>query len=125
MFFPTYDDAVDLNRFVVLRDGGLAGVRDSGILESAIESARMSFDGTDLYGSVEEKASRVAYETVSQHPFVDGNKRTGMAVLAAVLRGNDIMFKPRRSKLYDMFLALANGSSDYYDLLDFVKSSIE
>ena len=65
-------------------------MRDFGLLESALESAYATFDGQELYPSKEEKGARLGYALISNHAFVDGNKRIGMYVMLTFLEVNGI-----------------------------------
>ena len=70
--------------------GGDAGVRDYGLLDSALESAYQTFDGEELFPSKEEKAAKLGFSLISNHAFVDGNKRIGMYVMLTFLEMNGI-----------------------------------
>jgi death-on-curing protein len=82
MRYLTLGEILDLYRRVMTQTGGAVGVRDLGALESAIGQPRQSFGGQDLYPSVAAKASALGYSLISNHPFVDGNKRLGHAALS-------------------------------------------
>ena len=69
-----------LHDLVIKQSGGKAGVRDVALLDSAIACAYQTFDGKELYPSIEEKAARLGYGLISNHAFVDGNKRIGVLV---------------------------------------------
>ena len=69
-----------LHRLIAEETGGSIGVRDEGLLEAALENAFASFGGEEFYPSKEEKGARLGYELISNHAFVDGNKRIGMYV---------------------------------------------
>ncbi len=70
--------------------GGLDGIRDEGLLESALSAAFQTFDGMELYPSAAAKIARIAYGLVSNHPFADGNKRIGTLVMMVLLELNRI-----------------------------------
>ena len=72
------DKVLLLHQLLIAETGGAADVRDFGLLESALESAYATFDGQELYPSKEEKGARLGYALISNHAFVDGNKRIGM-----------------------------------------------
>lgn len=74
-----------LHKRIVKRFGGADGVRDEGLLEAAIAQPWQTFDGIDFYPTIEEKAARLCFEIVTQHPFIDGNKRTGALLLGVFL----------------------------------------
>ena len=67
-----------LHQLMAEATGGSVGVRDEGLLDSAIEGAFATFDGVELYPSKEEKAAKLGYSLISNHAFVDGNKRIGV-----------------------------------------------
>lgn len=92
--------------------GGRGGVRDIGVLESALAQPFQSFGGEDLYPDDLGKAARLCYGVVADHPFVDGNKRTGAALLGAFLRTSGYLFKPEPDDLYATVMAVASGAMD-------------
>lgn len=72
-------EVLELHRLLLERTGGLAGVRDLGLLESAVAQPLMSFGGQELYPAVAEKAAALGFSLIKNHPFNDGNKRIGHA----------------------------------------------
>jgi len=72
-------------RSVMAQSGGMAGIRDPAALESSLAQARMTFAGEELYPTVADKASALGYSLISNHPFVDGNKRAGHAAMETFL----------------------------------------
>lgn len=78
--------ALAIHSAAIARFGGLDGVRDEGLLESALAQPFQTFDGEELYPTVAQKAARYAYGIASNHPFADGNKRTATAIMGAFLR---------------------------------------
>ena len=101
--------------------GGLPGLGDEGMLDSALVQPFASFDGTSLYPSIEEKAARYAFGIIKDHPFADGNKRTGTAAMVAFLQVNGYGFKPHHKDLESIIFQVASGESTYEDLADFVR----
>ena len=77
-----------LHQLIAEETGGSIGVRDEALLESALENAFSSFDGQEFYPSKEEKGARLGYTLISNHAFVDGNKRIGMYVMLTFLEVN-------------------------------------
>lgn len=100
--------------------GGDPGVRDLALLESALESAFQTFGGEDLYPSKEEKGARIGYSLISNHAFVDGNKRIGMYVLLIFLEINGVKLRPAVDDVARVGLAVAAGEMKYEDLLEWV-----
>lgn len=76
---------LELHRRILEQSGGALGLRDLGLLESAIAQPRMTFGGEDLYPSLLEKAAALGFSIIMNHPFVDGNKRTGHAAAETLL----------------------------------------
>ena len=101
--------------------GGLSGLGDEGLLDSALSQPFMTFDGIDLYPSVEEKAARLAFGIIKNHPFADANKRTGTIVMAVFLKKNGLRFKPRHKDLEQIIIGVASGESSYEDLVEFIR----
>ncbi len=89
----TTDEVLELHRLIIDQSGGGSGVRDPGILDSALAQPRMTFGGDELYPTVAEKAAALGYSLVMNHPFVDGNKRIGHAAMETflVLNGYEIV----------------------------------
>lgn len=115
----TKEIVLTLHEYVIERFGGASGVRDEGLLEAAITQPWQTFDGIDLYPTIEEKAARLCFEIVTQHPFVDGNKRTGALLLGVLLRTSGAMFKPKSKDYYSIIMDVASGNKGYEELLDF------
>ncbi len=93
--YLTLDEVMSLHRQILKQSGGTAGVRDSGSLESAIAQPMMTFGGKDLYPTLVDKAAALGFSLVMNHPFVDGNKRTGHAAMETFLVMNDLeIFAP-------------------------------
>ncbi len=111
-----------LHQLIAQETGGDAGVRDFGLLESAPESAYQTFDGLDLFPSKEEKAAKLGFSLISNHAFVDGNKRIGMYVMLAFLEMNGIHITPSDDDVIRLGLAVASGTADYDAILKWIKS---
>ena len=78
-------DVLELHRLLLRASGGLAGVRDLGMLESAVAQPLMTFGGQDLYPTLADKAAALGFSLIKNHPFNDGNKRVGHAALETFL----------------------------------------
>lgn len=92
--------------------GGSSGLRDRAALESAIYHAYASFEGKDLYSTIEEKGARQAYGIIRNHPFIDGNKRTGLFIMLIFLELNDIKLNFTQSELVELGIGIAGGKID-------------
>lgn len=91
------------------------------MLDAAIAQPWQGFGDVEAYPTLEEKATRLAYEVITQHPFADSNKRTGAALLVAVLRANGARFKPCAADPLAAVMGVAPGELGYDGLLAFVR----
>lgn len=111
-----------LHQVMAEATGGDVGVRDEDLLESAIENIFATFDGKELYPSKEEKAARLGFSLISNHAFVDGNKRIGMYIMLSFLELNGIKIEATNGEVAELGLAVASGSEGYDDILSWIKS---
>lgn len=109
-----------LHQMIAEETGGAIGIRDEGLLESAIEGIFQTFDGRELYPTKEEKGARLGYMLISNHAFLDGNKRIGMHVMLTFLEVNGIRIKCSDDDIIEAGLGVASGEMDYGDLLKWV-----
>lgn len=110
-----------LHQIMAEATGGDVGVRDEALLESAIENIYLTFDGDELYPSKEEKAARLGYSLISNHAFVDGNKRIGMYIMLSFLELNGIKINANDDDVYSLGMSVADGSADYDVILKWIK----
>ena len=117
-------EVLELHRRLVEETGGSHGVRDLGMLESAVAQPMGSFSGQDLYPSVVEKAAALAYSLALNHPFVDGNKRTSHAAMEVflVLNGHEIDASVDEQESF--WLALAAGQRSRADLVAWLRDHL-
>ncbi len=100
--------------------GGSDGIRDEGLLDSALESPFQSFGGEELYPSIQAKAARLCYGLVKNHAMVDGNKRIGAHTMLVFLAVNGYELKYTQNELVDLILDVADGKKAYEDLLKWI-----
>ena len=110
-----------LHQIMAQAPGGSIGVRDEGLLESALEAAFSGFGGVEFYPTKEEKGARLGYNLISNHAFVDGNKRIGMYVMLTFLEVNGIHMDCTNEDVVHAGLSVADGSMDYEGLLAWVR----
>ena len=110
-----------LHRIMAQATGGSIGVRDEGLLESALEAAFSGFGGVEFYPTKEEKGARLGYNLISNHAFVDGNKRIGMYVMLTFLEVNGIHMDCSNEDVIHAGLSVAEGNMDYDGLLAWVR----
>ena len=111
-----------LHQIMAEATGGSSGVRDNALLESAIESAFATFDGVELYPSKEEKAAKLGFSLISNHAFVDGNKRIGMYIMLSFLDINGIKVDATNEDVVSLGLSVADGSAKYDEILNWIMS---
>ena len=114
------DKVLLLHKLITEETGGDPNVRDIALLESALESAFQTFDGDELYPSKEEKGARLGYSLISNHAFVDGNKRIGMYIMLTFLEVNGIRISPSVDEVVRVGLAVASGEMKYEELLEWI-----
>ena len=119
------DKVLLLHQLLIEATGGDNGVRDLGLLDSALEGAYATFDGVDLYPSKVEKAARLGYTLISNHAFVDGNKRIGMYVMLTFLEANGIHIHPTNDDVARVGLSVASGEMKYDALPLWLRSLTE
>jgi death-on-curing protein len=102
-------EILTLHERIAAGSGGGVGVRDLGLLESAIAQPRQSFDGADLHPSTIDKAAALGFSLISNHPFVDGNKRVGHAALEVFLILNGYELNASIDEQERVILAVAAG----------------
>ena len=112
-----------LHQMITQETGGDSNIRDVALLESALESAFATFDGKELYPTKEEKGAKLGFSLISNHAFVDGNKRIGMYVLLTFLEINGIRINPSVEDVARVGLAVAAGKMGYEELLSWIKEN--
>lgn len=123
--YLTLDEVMSLHRQILKQTGGIAGVRDSGSLESAIAQPMMTFGGEDLYPTLVDKAAALGFSLVMNHPFVDGNKRIGHAAMETFLVINDLEIFAPVDEQELVILSLAAGSLDREEFTKWLESQVK
>jgi len=108
--FLELSDVLEIHADQISHYGGTVELRDAGLLESAIEQARVTFGGQFLHAYPFEMAAAYLFHIVNNHPFVDGNKRTGTVASLVFLDWNNIDFNCREGELADLTLSVATGN---------------
>ena len=114
------DKVLLLHKILAQATGGSVCVRDEGLLDSALEAAFAGFGDEEFYPSKEEKGARLGYTLISNHAFVDGNKRIGIYVMLSFLEMNGIRIRCTDEELVHIGLSVADGSMGYEALLQWV-----
>lgn len=124
MQYLTLEEVIVLHRMIIDQSGGGAGIRDLGMLESALAQPQMTFGPGELYSTIEEKAAAICYSLVMNHPFVDGNKRIGHAVAEVFLVLNGYELESDVDTSEEIILQLASGELSRDDLLKWIREHI-
>ena len=116
----TKEQILLLHRSLIRETGGSEGLRDEGLLESALETPFQSFAETDAYPSIQQKAARLGFGLIRNHAFIDGNKRIGAHAMLVFLSLNGIELTYTQSELSDIILAVAAGEQSFDDMVRWV-----
>ncbi|MCI5725794.1 type II toxin-antitoxin system death-on-curing family toxin [Fusobacterium sp.] len=126
MKFLNVNDMIEIHESLIAVYGGLNGVRNENLIYSSIEQIHQTFAGEDLYPSLEEKTARLGYSIIRNHPFLDGNKRTGLALMLHTLLINNIELDENYINESLLFIqSLASGEKSYEEVLEWVKKVIK
>ena len=113
----TKEQMLLLHTQLIETTGGSDGIRDMGLLESALESPFQSYGGEELYPSIQAKAARLCYGLVKNHAMIDGNKRLGCHAMLDVLALNGYEMEYTQEELSDLILDVAADRKQYEDIL--------
>lgn len=109
-----------LHSALIREFGGIDGIRDEGLLESALAAPFQTFGGEPVYPSLQAKAAQLGFGLIRYHPFVDGNKRIGAHTMLVFLAVNGIELRYEQQELIDIVLSVAAGQIDRQGLLQWI-----
>ena len=115
------DKVLLLHQMIAQETGGSIGIRDIGLLESALNNAYATFGGEELYKTKEEKAASLGFSLISNHAFVDGNKRIGVYVMLTFLEAEGIKMNCSNGDVVNLGLSVASGDMKFNDILEWIK----
>jgi death-on-curing protein len=122
VLFLTLDDIIESHQNQIDTYGGSHGIRDIGLLESAIAHPEVSFGGQYLHADIFEMAAAYIYHLVMNHPFVDGNKRVGLEAALIFLEINDKSLIANDDELVDLVLKTTAGQIGKREIAEFFRS---
>jgi death-on-curing protein len=125
MRFLVLDEVLRLHRRIVEQSGGAYGILDLGLLESALGQCRISFGGGDAYPSLAEKAAALCFSIIQNHPFVDGNKRTGHAAMEVFLILNGYELDAEVDETETILLQLAARQIDRHQFTRWIQAHLK
>ncbi len=109
---------------IISETGGSYGIRDTNLLKSALEIPFQTFDGKELYPSTIEKALKLLELVIKNHPFVDGNKRTGYVLFTLYLELNNFYIKATEEEKYEFIMNIAKGRYNFQEMLKWAEIHI-
>lgn len=125
MICPRYNDIIDFHNKSIEKFGGKYGVREENLLNSAVEQIFQNVFGKELYPTDIEKIARLGYSLIRNHPFIDGNKRTGLASMLVTLVYNGYKLNQEKVKASQKFIEeTAAGNKNYEEVIDWIKDII-
>ena len=124
MRYLTIGEVLAVHRQVMRATGGALGVHSLAALESAVAQPRMTFAGQDLYATLAEKAVALGFSLIQNHPFLDGNKRTGQAALEIFLVLNEHEIRATEDEQFAVILGVAAGAISREAFLSWVRGHL-
>jgi death-on-curing protein len=117
----TIAEVKKIHAILIERFGGGNGIRDLGLLESALNRPLATFDGQELYPNAVDKAAAVLESILINHPFVDGNKRTGYVLARLLLMANELDIEASQNDKYDFVIAITAGELRFNEIKAWLK----
>ena len=114
------DQVIKFHKILIAETGGEEGIRDKKLLESAINNAYSTFDGIDLYNSIEKKCVNICFNLISNHPFIEGNKRIGIFILLILFKTENINLNYKQEELVKLGLEIAKGNLHQRDIIKWI-----
>jgi len=120
----TIEVVLGIHGILIKRYGGSPGIRDRGVLESAANRPYQTFEGEALYKTSVEKAAALIESIVKNHPFMDGNKRTGYAAMRILLRKDRKDIQATEEEKYEFVIKIAEGKSEFDDIKGWIEEKL-
>ncbi len=124
IFFLTFSDIIQIHEDAILDSGGGTGLRDKAGIESAVAAPQASYFGQEQYPGIAAKAAIVCFELVTQHPFIDGNKRVGHGAMVHFLYINGYILDAEDDEQEQIILKLASGNLEKEPFAKWVESKL-
>lgn len=118
-------DILDIHQILIEQFGGMSGIRDEGLLESALSQPKATFFGELLHSTIYQQAAGYLYHLAKNHPFLDGNKRTAYGAMEAFLRLNGYNLDLSNDEAYNMVMQVAQSEMSKEELSSFLKQHIK
>lgn len=114
------DQVLKLHSMVIKQSGGIDGIRDNGLLDSALNMPFQSFNNEELYPSIQGKAARLCYSIINNNPFIDGNKRIGILAMLVFLNINHVIIQCKDDDIIDLGLGVASGKYNSSYIMEWI-----
>jgi len=118
------EDVLSIHEFLINKFGGAHGIRDLNLLKSAINRPYQTFNQEDLYKTPIEKAAALIESVIKNHPFLDGNKRTGYVLMRLILLEKGLDILANQDDKYDFVISVASGELSYDQIKGWIKNHI-
>jgi len=122
---PSIETIITIHEELINKIGGANGIRDINLLDMSVNSPFQTFDSTDLYPTLVDKAAHLVFSLIKNHPFLDGNKRLGVTAMLIFIKSNGIEFDCTNEELADFGLGLADGSYDEHYAREWINKHIK
>ena len=120
MIVLSKEQVITLHEQLIAETGGISGLRDEGILESALYAPFQTFGNVEPYSSLQQKAARLGFGLIMDHPFIDGNKRTGTHTMLVFLALNNIDLEYTQQELSETIMQIAAGNYSFEYLFKWI-----
>lgn len=117
----SFEEAMQIHELLILKFGGSAGLRDPEALKSALARPYQTFEEHDLYPSPEEKAAALVESIISNHPFLDGNKRLGFVLMKLILLEARLSLNAQHDEVYNFIIQVATGEQDIRGITNWIR----
>lgn len=116
MTFFEFEQVTRIHSSLIAKTGGLEGIRDKNLLDSALKVPFQTFDGKDLYPDILDKATQLCFSLINNHPFSDGNKRIGIHLTLLFLKINNVQLNYVQQELIDLGFGIASSKLQKNDI---------
>lgn len=124
MIYLTIEQILDIHNQIIARTVGVSGITNRGLLESAVAQPQMTFGGQELYATLPGKAAALGFSLIKNHPFLDGNKRTGHAAMEVFLILNGFEINANLEEQEKVIIQVASGEITREEFTHWLQSVI-
>ena len=124
MILISKEQVFKIHTSLIKETGGIDGIRDENLLDSALNSPFQIFDTKDLYPEISDKAAQLSFSIIKNHPFLDGNKRIGVHIMLVFLTLNNIKLLYSQKELIDLGLKIADSSFSRDDIKNWIEKRV-